>query len=182
MNFAGGQVSHPARGRVNWGDQMLMRRYTLLTLLSVTAVVSGGCVTIESGDSDVAALKALHENVLEFHRQGNVDAWMAQEADNVVSANRGTISFTSAEERRARREPYLSSTSFDVYRDLRPPVIRVSDDGTLGWVIAEVEMKGSAVSDDGERVPFEAIWAWIELYEKQGGAWKAVGNVSNRRP
>ena len=161
---------------------MPKRRSTLLTLLSFTALATSGCVTIETGDSDVEALKARHESVLEFHRQGNVDAWMAQEAEDVVSANRGTISFTSAEERRARRDAYLGSTRFDVYRDLQPPVIKVSDDGTLGWVIAEVEMKGSAASDSGEQVPFEAIWAWIELYEKQGGVWKAIGNVSNRRP
>ncbi len=161
---------------------MLMRRRTLLPLFLLVALTTSGCVTIETVDSDIAALKAMHENVLEFHRQGNLEAWLAEEADVVVSANRGQISFTSAEERRARREPYLSSTTFDVYRDLREPVVKVSDDGTLGWVIAEVEMKGSSLSDSGERVPFEAIWAWIELYEKQGGAWKAVGNVSNRRP
>ena len=159
-----------------------MRRYRLLTLLAIAAIANSGCVTVETGDDDIAALTALHTSVLEAHRRGDVDAWLAQEADTVVSANRGQISFSSADERRARREPYLNATTFDVYRDLRPPIVKVSDDGTLGWVIAEVEMKGSSVSDDGEPVPFEAIWAWIELYEKQDGAWKAVGNVSNRRP
>ena len=54
--------------------------------------------------------------------------------------------------------------------------------GSLGWVIAEVEIKGTRTSDDGESMPVEAIWAWIELYEKREGVWKAVGNVSNRRP
>ncbi|MDJ0916878.1 MAG: hypothetical protein QNJ05_03875 [Woeseiaceae bacterium] len=159
-----------------------MRRCTLVALLSITTLTTSGCVTIQTADSDIATLKAMHENVLEFHRQGKLEAWLAQEADVVVSANRGQVSFSSADERRARREPYLSSTTFDVYRDLREPVVKVSDDGTLGWVIAEVEMKGSSLSESGERVAFEAVWAWIELYEKQGGAWKAVGNVSNRRP
>ena len=161
---------------------MAIGRRVALTLLSFAVLTNSGCVTIETGDNDIAALRTLHENVLEFHRQGNVDAWMAQEADIVVSANRGQISFTNADERRARREPYLNATTFDVYRDLREPVVKVSEDGTLGWVIAEVEIKGSFVSDNGEREPFEAIWAWIELYEKQDGAWKAIGNVSNRRP
>ena len=29
---------------------------------------------------------------------------------------------------------------------------------------------------------FESVWAWIELYEKQEGEWKRIGNVSNRKP
>jgi anaerobic C4-dicarboxylate transporter len=27
-----------------------------------------------------------------------------------------------------------------------------------------------------------AVWAWIELYAKEDGAWRRVGNVSNARP
>ncbi len=35
---------------------------------------------------------------------------------------------------------------------------------------------------DGVETPVDAIWAWIELYEKQLGTWRLIGNVSNRRP
>ena len=161
---------------------MQMRRYIMLLLAQLAVIALVGCAAQVDRDADIAALEALHASVLEAHLSGDIDGWMAQEADTVVSANRGVISFSSKEERRSRREGYLSSTAFDVYDDLRPPVVMVSEDGTLGWVIAEVEMKGTASSEEGESTPFEAIWAWIELYEKQDGEWKAVGNVSNRRP
>jgi len=161
---------------------MRIRGYTLLMLVQLAVVTTSGCATVVDREVEVAALAALHASVLEAHRRGDVDAWMAQEADTVVSANRGAISFSSREERRTRRERYLSSTTFDVYRDLRPPVVMVSEDGTLGWVIAEVEIKGTSSSGEGQQIPVEGIWAWIELYEKREGAWKAVGNVSNRRP
>ena len=159
-----------------------MHKYIMLLLAKLAVLMTSGCAAYVDRDADIATLEALHASVLEAHLSGDVDAWMAQEADTVVSANRGTISYSTQEERRTRREGYLSSTSFDVYRDLRPPIVTVSEDGTLGWVIAEVEMKGTSQSEDGTAVPFEAIWAWIELYEKQNGVWKAVGNVSNRRP
>ena len=160
---------------------MRMRTYTL-TILAPLALVVCGCATSADQEAEIAALKTLHAGVLEAHRQGDVDAWMAKEADTTVSANRGTISFQSSQERRARRERYLNATTFTVYRDLRPPVVKVSEDGTLGWVIAEVEIKGTHLSEEGEPSPVDGIWAWIELYEKQEGVWKAVGNVSNRRP
>ncbi len=161
---------------------MGMRRYTMLLLTQLAVAASIGCATNADREDDIAALEALHASVLEAHRSGDIDAWMDQEADNVVSANRGVISFSSQEERRARRESYLNATTFDVYRDLRPPIVMVSEDGTLGWVIAEVEIKGTFSSEGGAETPVDAIWAWIELYEKQEGVWKAVGNVSNRRP
>ena len=161
---------------------MATRKYAALLLTQLAVICSAGCATTVDRDADIAALEALHASVLEVHRNGDVDAWMNQEAETVISANRGVISFPSREERRARREGYLSSTTFDVYRDLRPPVVMVSEDGTLGWVVAEVEMKGTSSSEDGALTPVQGIWAWIELYEKQNGVWKAVGNVSNERP
>jgi hypothetical protein len=65
-------------------------------------------------------------------------------------------------------------------------IVRVSDDGTLGWLIAQVEIIGTQAADqaagDDERVRIDSVWAWIELYEKKDGRWYRVGDVSNVRP
>jgi hypothetical protein len=139
------------------------------------------CVAGPDPSAAADELRGLHERVLEAHRNGDLEAWMAVEGEPYVSANNGTISFPGADQRRAAREPYLDSTTFTVYRDLRPPIVRISEDATLGWVIAEVEVRGTRVSD-GADTPVEAVWAWIELYENRSGVWKLVGNMSNRRP
>lgn len=162
----------------------MMRNTTAAGSLLLAALILGvaGCASAEDGSADEEALLAKHEFVLEAHRTGDVPGWMASEADTVISANRGTITFSAAAERRAMRERYLGSTTFSMYRDLRPPIVKVSDDGTLGWVIAEVEIRGVQTGDDGTETPVDSIWAWIELYEKRDGEWKAIGNVSNMRP
>ena len=159
-----------------------MRRYTVLLLVQLGPLALFGCAANVDRQTDIAALEALHASVLEAHRSGDIEAWMVHEADTVVSANRGVISFPGREERRIGRERHLKTTAFDVYRDLRPPIVMISEDGTLGWIIAEVEMRRTTSSEGAARTPVEGIWAWIELYEKQEGVWKAVGNVSNRRP
>ncbi|MEN8374803.1 MAG: hypothetical protein ABFS34_05085 [Gemmatimonadota bacterium] len=132
--------------------------------------------------ADEATLLQMHQAVIQAHLDGSVDDWMALEEDPYVSANAGEVSFADAAERRARREPYLMSASFTQYEDLRPPVVRISDDGSLGWLIAEVQVRGVSTATDGAETPIEMIAAWIELYEKRAGEWKIVGNVSNRRP
>ncbi|HUE89405.1 MAG TPA: nuclear transport factor 2 family protein [Vicinamibacterales bacterium] len=128
-----------------------------------------------------AELLEIHEQVLEAHRTGDVDLWMGAETDEFVSANAGSITFPTLAERRAMREPYLRSTTFDVYRDVTEPVVEVSPDGQLGWVIVQVEVAGTQIAPDSSTASIQAVWAWIELYRKVDGQWKLVGNVSNRQ-
>ncbi len=127
-------------------------------------------------------LKRLHATVLEAHREGRLAPWLAVEADDYVQANRGEIAFPTKAERRAAREPYLASTRFSTYRDLREPIVAVSRDGTLGWVVAQVEAEGERTAEDGSTSPVRFVAAWVELYRRDGGRWRMVGNVSNFRP
>lgn len=133
-------------------------------------------------EPDAAELLRLHEQVLQAHLEGDLEAWLDDESEDYVLANRGEITRPTRQERAEQIGPYLDSTRFSEYRDLVPPVVRVSDDGSLGWVIAQVRVAGEQTAADGTTRSFETVWAWIELYENRDGRWLRVGNVSNRRP
>ncbi len=133
-----------------------------------------------SKDHDV--LRALHEKVIRAHRQSNVEILLEDEAVDYVVANRGEVTRPSLDERRARLGSYLGSTTFQEYRDVTDPVVRVSSDGTLGWVIVQVQASGGQTTQGGQKERLEFVSAWIELYEKRGGRWFRVGNVSNFKP
>lgn len=136
----------------------------------------------QTPSSAEASLLGLHESLLQAHRDGDVEGWMSIEADTVVSVNAGSVSFPGTAMRRAGREQYLGSTVFEVYADMRPPLVSVSNDGSLGWVIAQVRVVGQRTVADGPDQPIEDVWAWVELYRWRDGRWWLVGNVSNRRP
>jgi hypothetical protein len=123
----------------------------------------------------------MHSDVIRAHVERDVDLWMSMSGELYTSVNSGTISFPTFHERREQRSAYLNSTTFDMYRDIREPIVRISQDGTLGWLIAEVEISGSTARSENQPESFHDIWAWIEMYEKEEGAWRIVGNVSNRR-
>ncbi|MBK6406794.1 MAG: hypothetical protein IPF66_18175 [Holophagales bacterium] len=129
---------------------------------------------------DEAALLRLHEEVLEGHRARDA-RWLSSEGEEYVVANRGEITTPSLAERRERFAGYLGRTRFDSYRDLRPPVVRISTDGTLGWVIAAVAAEGTQEKDGGVE-PLSFVSAWLQLYARTGGTRGRVGNVSNLRP
>jgi len=121
----------------------------------------------------------LHRAVIEAHLRSDVDALLAPESDDYVVVSRGEVSHPTRQERADRLGPYLRSTRFEVYEDLVPPVVKVSPDGRLGWVIVQVRARGVQTRPDGTQSPIEFQSAWIELYEKRGGRWVRTGNVSN---
>ncbi|HKQ14281.1 MAG TPA: hypothetical protein VJT80_12675 [Steroidobacteraceae bacterium] len=129
-----------------------------------------------------AKLLALHDEVMRAHRESNVELLLRSEAPDTLSANRGQITQPTLEERRTRFQQYLATTRFSEYIDVVPPVVRVSDDGSLGWVIVQVRAAGVQTTQDGGSKPLAFESAWIELYEHRGGSWYRVGNVSNFKP
>jgi len=135
-----------------------------------------------SRSSDESLLRALHAKVLRAHRESRIDLVLEDESPDYVVASRGEITRPTLDERRARMGPFFERTAFEVYEDLTEPVVDVSADGTMAWLIAQIHARGLQTTDGGEKEPVEYVSAWIELYRKQGGRWLRAGNVSNFRP
>ena len=131
--------------------------------------------------TDKEILLDMHQKIIQAHLETNVQSWLDMESDEYISANGGVISYESKAERRAGREPYLRATTFNEYRDVVEPIVKISEDGTLGWVIVQVKVSGVQKTQSGAEVPVAFESAWIELYEKRNGRWLCVGNVSNMK-
>ncbi len=152
-----------------------------LAILALT-VLSCASSTAGRNAGDAERLLALHEEVLRAHRESDVDLILNAEEDDYIVAGDGEITRPNLDDRRNQFGPYLGTTKFTVYRDRIPPSVQVSADGTLGWVIVQVEAKGQQTAPDGRVKPIEFVSSWIELYEKRGARWIRIGNVSNFKP
>ncbi len=161
---------HHSDGRVR-----LISQIVLISLLMFAA----GSRADSLPTTDAAHLIALHQKVLLAHQQSDVEILLEDGAEDYVVASRGEVSKPTIAERRAKLGPYLESTTFEEYRDIADPIVTLSDDGTLGWVIVQIRAVGEQVGADGDTLPVEFTSAWIELYEKRQGRWYRVGNVSN---
>ncbi len=135
-----------------------------------------------SAATDSTQLLALHERVMGAHRKSDVALLMQDESEANVVAGRGEVSHPTMKERSDRLGGYFGRTRFSTYRDLIEPIVRVSKDGTMGWVIVQIEAQGVQKDDDGTETKLEFVSAWIELYEKRDGRWWRTGNVSNFKP
>ena len=152
----------------------------LVPVLAISLLLAScGTTSIAPSLDPRAELLALHEQAMRAHRESNVELLMRAEAPEFVSASRGQITQPTLDARRALFERYLGTTRFTEYVDLVPPVVMVSKDGSLGWVIVQVRGAGVQTRQDGGTQPVAFESAWIELYERRGGSWYRVGNVSN---
>lgn len=140
------------------------------------------CAPYSARLGDEQQLLALHEEGLQAHRASDVDLLLKAEEDDYVVSSVGGVSHPNRESRRQFLGPYLESTRFSVYRDQIPPVVKVSRDGSLGWVVVQIEARGDQTQPDGTVEPLEFVSSWIELYEKRKGRWVRIGNVSNFKP
>jgi hypothetical protein len=136
----------------------------------------------QSAGTDVSELLSMHAAVIQAHIDHDVDSWLALETDTTTSVNSGLVTRVGRMDRRKARIGYLERATFDSYRDVKPPIVQISDDGSIGWLIAEVEVVGWMANMDGTIEDFSNVWAWVELYERTPQGWKQTGNVSNSRP
>jgi hypothetical protein len=151
----------------------------LLFLILAGCASTNSDVAPRSTLADEQALLKLHEAGLRAHIENDVDALLATQSDDFMLMNRGEISSPSKAARREFLGPYLTATTFDFYRDAVQPMVKVSKDGSLGWVIAQVEARGSSAMRQGARQPLAFAVAWIELYERRDGEWVSIGNASS---
>jgi hypothetical protein len=159
-----------------------MRTRLLTGILVVVGAAIAAVASGETASKDAAEILRLHKELLDAHKNDDVEKWLSAETDRITVGNRGEVLFQTKAERRGHIEDYLQSAEFEMYEDVIEPIVRVSDDGTLGWLICQVEIVGSRVSGEGETVSLDSVWAWIELYEKIDGRWYRTGNVSCVKP
>jgi hypothetical protein len=164
---------------------MKMLSSPVWAFLLMTAFISIISFEIDAGertDDDVERILNLHRELIESHLNYDAEGVLAAEPEQITVVSRGEVHFPSKTERSVQYRRYLKNAEFSEYRDLIAPIVKVSADGTLGWLITRVKITGT-LSDGGEKtVPIDAVWAWIELYEKRDGRWFRVGEVSNVMP
>ncbi|MHC4975417.1 MAG: DUF4440 domain-containing protein [Planctomycetota bacterium] len=142
----------------------------------VVGVVVSGCVGTAAREAGYRAeLLAVHESFLVAHRENDWEFFRDFADETVYGLRDGEITTQTPEAMGERFEAYLGEAVFTRYEDLSEPVVFVSDDGTLGWVMAHVRIEGTY--GEGR---LDSTWSWVTLLERVDGEWRLVGSASTR--
>src|SRR5215469_5042966 len=90
-----------------------------------------------------AALLELHASVRRAHFETDVGLLVANDAEEWVNVRDGTITWRRREDVADFFRTYFEGATYHEWDDVEPPIVRVSDDGTLAWMIVHVRVRGT---------------------------------------
>jgi hypothetical protein len=133
----------------------------------------------------VAAMNELMERqrqqrAAHFNRDAKII--FAEFADEYVSVGGGKVRKPALDEGLKRLQNYFDNSTFIEWDDITPPIIRVSDDATLGYVIVHKKVRLLAKDANGKEEEETEIFAWIATYRKIKGEWKLTAVASTNTP
>lgn len=155
-------------------------RYSSRICLLAFLVAGSGCSADLAAERE--ALLELHERARVAHLEGDPELLISMFADDIVMVNDGRVQRPTREESLQRFSGYLESVRFLEWSDISPPVIRISDDGTMAYVIVQKRVRLVTADSGPDTEQEQTVFAWTETYEKRGGVWKITSVTSTDRP
>ncbi len=115
------------------------------------------------------------------HFEKNVDLFVSEFADSMISVNKGIVRTLSIEQNKTRITPYFNSVEFIKWDDVQPPLIRFSEDGSLAYAVVQKQVILSYPDSLGKLYIDTSNYAWVSIYRKQKSGWKIESNISTNK-
>jgi ketosteroid isomerase-like protein len=123
-------------------------------------------------------LLALHADDRRAHFATDAAALVARQAESFVYVGDGAIQRIARDDMRQTFEQYFKNATYYEWDDLEPPIVQVSQDGSLGWMITRTKVRRTQADESGAAHEREFIYAGVMTYEKRDGRWVRTANVS----
>ncbi len=127
-----------------------------------------------NSEEEKARLLRLHKQALQAHFEKNASAFLAAYAPEWYDLRDTGIRLRKKEEAFPSIERYFKRTHFSDISEIGTPIIHISMDASMAWVIGEMRVEATQeVSDEKER-DFSFHCTWVSIYEKHEGEWAQV--------
>jgi hypothetical protein len=116
-------------------------------------------------------LLSLHKEERRAHFEHDVNFLLAHVAPQLLDVRDGQINRMSREDVRTKFVEYFKTAQFLAWDDVESPIVRVSEDGNIGWMIVRVRIAYTETDGSGKTTKENTVAAWMSSYEKQKGTW-----------
>jgi hypothetical protein len=158
-----------------------MNRLPILLLSFLLVPVGADAQSKVDVAAEVEQLLKIHESDRRAHFETSARQLMAHASDEFVSVSNGKIQRTTPAQDLKFFEEYFKGAKYYEWDDLEPPIVRVSNDASMAWMIVRTRVRRETQSD-GKTTEQKFVYAGIMAYEKKGGRWVRVANVSTFEP
>ena len=154
-----------------------MKQLTVI-LLFVGCAVCAGAQPSPNLEQEKAELLRLHTSDREAHFKTDVDRLLENSPAEMISVSRGKISRSSKDDARKMFTGYFRDAKYYEWDDVEEPIIRVSNDASMAWMITRTRVRRVQKNAEGAEKEEKFVYAGIMTYEKRDGRWVRVANVS----
>jgi hypothetical protein len=133
-------------------------------------------------EKEKAELLRMHRSGREAHFKTDVELLLANSPEEYVGVRAGKISRSTKAGARKMFTEYFRGAKYYEWDDLEEPIIRVSKDGSMAWMITRVRVRRVQKDKAGAEVEEKFVYAGLTTYEKQGGKWMRAANASTFEP
>jgi hypothetical protein len=155
-----------------------MSRFAILLLSIVLVPVNADAQSKVDLADEVEQLLRLHESDRRAHFETSAKQIMEHASGEFISVSDGRVQRTTPAEDLKFFEEYFKGAKYYEWDDLEPPIVRVSNDASMAWMIVRTRVHRVQTRSGGEATERRFVYAGIMVYEKKGGRWARVANVS----
>lgn len=133
-------------------------------------------------EMDKEQILKMHNAQRDFHFNKDSIAFANQFNDNFISINKGLVTYPQKKETISRYHNYFSSVEFLEWDDVKEPIIRFSEDGSLAYTVVDKIVKVTYKNENGKTIEGETHFAWNAIYRKQNNEWRIECVTSTNKP
>lgn len=117
-----------------------MKHFFSIVLFAVglTVAQTGAALDLEKEKTE---LLRLHKADREAHFRTDVELLQRSSPQEFISVNRGKIHRSKKSDERKMFTDYFKGAKYDEWDDAEEPIVRVSNDGSMAWMITRVRVK-----------------------------------------
>jgi len=145
-----------------------MKLHILVVLLAFSTLALAADPTADLS-ADKAAILKLHAMDREGHLKGDAELIAAQLAPKLDEVVGGHIKTMTRDEAKQEFGQHLNTVKFTQWEDAEPPIIKISPDGQIAWMIVEIKAEVAPVDHPENKQDFLA--SSIQTFEKGADGW-----------
>ena len=153
-----------------------------LTLLFVALAAGAQAQATANLEKEKAELLRLHKAAREAHFKTDAELLLENSPEEMISVSRGKINRSGKAAGLKVFTEYFRGAKYYEWDDVEEPIIRVSKDGSMAWMITRIRVRRVQRDAAGAEQEERFVYAGIMTYEKRDGRWVRVANVSTFEP
>jgi hypothetical protein len=127
-----------------------------------------------NSELEKARLLHLYERSLRAHFENDARTFLAEYASQWYEVRNAGVRLRTKEEAFPAIEQYFKRTHFSTISEIAAPIIHISTDASMAWVIGDIRVRAAQDVSDEKEQNFSFRCAWVSIYEKQEGEWAQV--------